>query len=76
MSDEMCNPALRALLLLWEDTRIKEIHERKHLARGWLTVSDGESITIMAGITAAGKQASCWKITWKLHILIHRQQAK
>lgn len=38
---------------------------RKHLTGGFLTVSEGESMTVIVGSMAAGRQARCWSSSWE-----------
>jgi hypothetical protein len=44
----------------------KAIYKRKHLIGDLFTVSERESMTIMAGSMAAGRQAWCWSSSREL----------
>ena len=53
-------------LLLWRGTMTKADDKRKPLICSSLTISEGESMIIMVGNMAAGRQAWCWSSSWEL----------
>lgn len=70
-SDIRKDSALVTCLFLWRNTMTRVNYKAKHLIRGLLTLSEGESMTILTGDRQQSRQAWGWSSRWELTSLIH-----